>query len=98
MAPSGVCFANIDRREIDRLMAPMGRPTMTRVPSSEDEDQLRRILALTHQRDWCMERLSQLSLDGRMDEARAITAEHLELLETLDARRSLWVRIERDDT
>ncbi len=45
-----------------------------------------------------MERLSLLSLDGRMEEARAITAEHLELLETLDARRSLWVRIERTDT
>lgn len=44
-----------------------------------------------------MERLSQLSLDGRMEEARAITAEHLELLETLDTRRSLWVRIERTD-
>jgi hypothetical protein len=73
----------------------MGRPVMTSVPSSEDEAQLRRVLALTHQRDWCMERLSQLSLDGRMEEARAITAEHLELLETLDARRSLWVRIER---
>lgn len=73
----------------------MCRPVMTSVPSSEDEAQLRRVLALTHQRDWCMERLSQLSLDGRMEEARAITAEHLELLETLDARRSLWVRIER---
>ncbi len=69
---------------------------MTSLPSSEDEAQLQRVLPLTHQRDWCMERLSQLSLDGRMEEARAITAEHLELLVTLDARRSLWVRIERD--
>jgi hypothetical protein len=92
-----VCFENIERQQIDRLMAPMGRPVMTSVPFSEDEAQLRRVLALTHLRDWCMERLSQLSLDGRMEEARAITAEHLELLETLDARRSLWVRIERTD-
>lgn len=45
-----------------------------------------------------MERLSQLSLDGRIEEARAVTAEHLELLETMDARRNLWVRTERDDS
>ncbi|AFY27968.1 hypothetical protein Cyagr_0781 [Cyanobium gracile PCC 6307] len=74
----------------------MGRPAMTRVPSSEDDAQLQRVLVLTHQRDWCLERLSQLSLDGRMEEARAITAEHLELLVSLDVRRSLWVRIERN--
>jgi hypothetical protein len=57
---------------------------------------LRRILALTHLRDWCMARLSQLSLDGRMEDARAVTAEHLELLEAVDAHRSLWVLIERE--
>jgi hypothetical protein len=44
-----------------------------------------------------MDRLSMLSLDGRMEDARAVTAEHLELLEAVDARRSLWVRIERCD-
>jgi hypothetical protein len=91
-----VCFVNINQRNIDRLMTSMGRTVMTSVPGSEDETQLHRVLTLTHQRDWCMERLSQLSLDGRMDEARAITAEHLELLETLDARRSLWVQITRE--
>ncbi|MBD2551228.1 hypothetical protein H6G65_16870 [Microcystis elabens FACHB-917] len=36
-----------------------------------------------------------LSLDGRMEDARAVTAEHLELLEAVDARRSRWVTIER---
>jgi hypothetical protein len=61
------------------------------------DDQLQRVLALTHLRDWCMDRLSMLSLDGRMEDARAVTAEHLELLEAVDARRSLWVRIERCD-
>lgn len=56
---------------------------------------MRRVLALNHLRDWCMDRLSMLSLDGRMEDARAVTAEHLELLEAVDARRSLWVTIER---
>jgi hypothetical protein len=98
MALSEVYIAHVDRREIDRLVAPNDPPLMTSTPHSDDDTQLRRLLTLTHLRDWCMERLSQLSLDGRMEEARAVTAEHLELLETMDARRSLWVRIERDDS
>ncbi|MBW4529297.1 MAG: hypothetical protein KME02_01285 [Aphanothece saxicola GSE-SYN-MK-01-06B] len=71
---------------------------ITSVSWSDDDAQLQRLLALTQQRDWCMNRLSHLSLNGRMDEARAVTAEHLELLETLEPKRSLWVRIEADES
>lgn len=45
-------------------------------------------------RDWCMDRLSKLSLDHRHNDARALTAEHLELLEHMDACSILWMRIE----
>lgn len=91
-------ITNVRLLKIDRLVTPNDPPLMTHTPDSDDDALLRRLLTLTHLRDWCMERLSQLSLDGRIEEARAVTAEHLELLETMAARRNLWVRTERDDS
>ena len=61
---------------------------------SADRD--RRILAVTQLRDWCMAQLSELTLDGREGDARALTAEHLELLEQADAMRILWMIVEPD--
>lgn len=55
---------------------------------------LSRSLQLTQLRDWCMQRLSDLSAEGQMEEARALTAEHLEMLETVDAHRTLWMILE----
>jgi len=72
-------------------------------PSSEDSglsglpvypDCLRRQLMLMSLRDWCMNRLSTLSLDERMDCARALTAEHLELLEAVNHSKTLWMMVE----
>jgi hypothetical protein len=60
------------------------------------EDCDRRILAVTQWRDWCMAQLSELSLDGRDDDARALTAEHLELLEQVETTRVLWMIVEPD--
>jgi hypothetical protein len=57
---------------------------------------LERTLQLTQLRDWCMQRLSTLSLEWRMGDARALTAEHLEALEVVDAQRTLWMTIEAD--
>jgi hypothetical protein len=58
---------------------------------------LERTLQLTQLRDWCMQRLTKLSLEWRMGDARALTAEHLEALETVDAHHTLWMTIEADD-
>ena len=75
-------------------------------PSSEDSsfnglplypDCVRRQLMLTALRDWCMNRLSTLSLDHRMDCARALTAEHLELLEVVNHSKTLWMVVEATD-
>lgn len=44
-----------------------------------------------------MDRLSQLSMDDRMECARALTAEHLELLEAVDHAKTLWMVIESSD-
>ncbi len=52
---------------------------------------LRRTLALTQVHDWCLERLPELSLAGQMPQARALTAEHLELLEVVSQRHTLWM-------
>lgn len=57
---------------------------------------LRRTLALTQVHDWCLERLSELSLAGQMPQARALTAEHLELLEVVSQRHTLWMVTEAD--
>jgi len=41
-----------------------------------------------------MNRLSTLSLDDRTDYARALTAEHLELLEAVNHSKTLWMVVE----
>jgi len=41
-----------------------------------------------------MEHLSELSANGQYDDARALTAEHLEILEKVDATRVLWMIVE----
>ena len=56
----------------------------------------RRLLAVTSWHDWCMERLSELSLAGREVDARALTGEHLELLEQVDPTRILWMIVGHD--
>jgi hypothetical protein len=58
---------------------------------------LERTLQLTQLRDWCMQRLSKLSLELRMGDARALTAEHLEALEMVDAHHTLWMTIEQNN-
>lgn len=55
-----------------------------------------RSLQISQLRDWCMGRLSHLSLDARQEDARALTAEYLEFLERVDAHRTLWMMIEQD--
>jgi hypothetical protein len=60
------------------------------------EDCERRMIAVTQWRDWCMAQLSELSLDGRDDDARALTAEQLELLEQVEITRVLWMIVEPD--
>lgn len=58
-------------------------------------NKIERTLQLTRLRDWCMERLSDLSLENRLSDAKAITSEHLELLEKIDAHTTLWMIIEK---
>jgi hypothetical protein len=57
---------------------------------------LNRSIQLTELHDWCMQRLSELSIDWRMRDAMALTAEHLELLITIDTKRTLWMILEED--
>jgi hypothetical protein len=61
-----------------------------------ESDHERRMLAVTSLHDWCMAQLSELSLAGREEDARALTAEYLELLEQVDATRVLWMIVEPD--
>lgn len=42
-----------------------------------------------------MGRISNLSLENRINDARAITSEHMELLEKIDAYTTLWMIVER---
>jgi hypothetical protein len=63
---------------------------------SRPADRQRRLLAITQLRDWCMEQLAELSASGRHADAQALTAEHLELLEQVDATRVLWMIVEPD--
>jgi hypothetical protein len=59
--------------------------------SSEDSEILNRVLQLTSLRDWCMERLSVLSLRSDLEDARCLTSEHLEMLAETNAWTTLWV-------
>jgi len=42
--------------------------------------------------NWCMDRISELSLHYSIDDATALTAEHLELLKSIDQSQTLWMR------
>lgn len=41
--------------------------------------------------NWCMERISHLSLHQSIEDATALTAEHLELLKSIDQAETLWM-------
>ena len=58
-------------------------------------NRVNRTQQLSNVRDWCMGRISNLSLENRINDARAITSEHMELLEKIDAYTTLWMIVER---
>ena len=62
---------------------------------SRDRIHLERMLNLTADRDWCMDRISIHSLSGSDDDARALTEEHMEMLKQIDSRSTLWMHIEK---
>ena len=68
------------------------------LPEDDDQDNasLRRTLMLTQLHDWCLERVSTLSLEDKMPLASALTAEHLELLEAINQQQTLWMVIEHN--
>ena len=41
--------------------------------------------------NWCMDRISYLSLHQSIEDATALTAEHLELLKSIDQSEMLWM-------
>ena len=41
--------------------------------------------------NWCMDRISYLSLHQSLEDATALTAEHLELLKSIDQAETLWM-------
>jgi hypothetical protein len=71
-------------------------PFFSSAASGQGDASLRRTLMLTELHDWCMSRLSKLSLAGENQLARALTAEHLELLEAVNHHQTLWMVIEVD--
>ncbi|OUT73137.1 MAG: hypothetical protein CBB79_04825 [Synechococcus sp. TMED19] len=44
--------------------------------------------------DWCLSRISYLSLEHSIEDATALTAEHLESLRILDQGTTLWINNE----
>ena len=44
---------------------------------------------------WCMARISRLSLEQANEDANALTAEHLELLQCSNPTTTLWMSIEQ---
>ena len=54
--------------------------------SKQRHEQLQRL------QNWCMDRISQLSLHYSIDDATALTAEHLELLKSVDQTEALWIQ------
>lgn len=72
----------------------MDKPVPARYSSPEDRE--RRMHSIMQLRDWFMEHLSELSANVQHADARALTAEHLEILEAVDATRVLWMMVEPD--
>lgn len=59
-------------------------------PKSQDSIK-RRHQQLQQVQDWCMDQISHLSLHHSIDDATALTAEHLELLRTISPAETLWI-------
>lgn len=51
----------------------------------------RRHQQLQQLQDWCMDQISHLSLHHSIDDATALTAEHLELLRTISPAETFWI-------
>lgn len=66
------------------------------MPQGHGDSAMRRTLMLTELHDWCMARLSALSLAGDNHLAQALTAEHLELLEAVNQHQTLWMVVDPD--
>ena len=64
---------------------------MAATPSNPSKVRLQK---LTKLRDWCMGRISFLSLRGSDLDAQAITNEHLEILRSVDSESTLWLKVE----
>ena len=45
--------------------------------------------------NWCMGQLSKLTLQGRENDARALTQEHLETLIKIDVSTIMWMQIKK---
>ena len=57
----------------------------TQDPIKHRHQQLQRL------QNWCMDRISHLSLHHSIEDATALTAEHLELLKSIDQAEALWM-------
>ena len=60
----------------------------------EANPQRARLVSLKALQDWCMTRISMLSLSGEDENAQALTEEHMEILQRVDLTSILWARIE----
>ena len=56
---------------------------------------LKQQVALTEIRDWCMSRISLLSLADDHEDAQALTQEHMEMLRMINPDKTLWMTIEK---
>ena len=56
---------------------------------------LKQQVALTEIRDWCMSRISLLSLADDYQDAQALTQEHMEMLRMINPDKTLWMTIEK---
>ena len=62
----------------------------------EAVERIQEPIKLRHQQlqqlqDWCMDRISHLSLHQSIEDATALTAEHLELLKSINQAETLWM-------
>ena len=62
--------------------------------SNEDQDMARQLnQKKLHQ--WCLARISILSLRGHDHEAQAVTEEHMEMLKETKSETTFWMRTEQ---
>ena len=70
------------------MISPANERSMDQI----SQDSLKRRHQQLHQlQDWCMDQISHLSLHHSIDDATALTAEHLELLKTIIPSETLWI-------